>query len=320
MGLISSLRKKLARTKSGFLGKIAEAVSLRGKVDEELMEQIEEILLKCDTGVEMTELIMDRLTERVRIDRITEAAEVQAALQEIMEGILLKDYAEAVSLIDEIDRKPYIIVFVGVNGVGKTTSIGKVADALVKAGKKVMVIAGDTFRAAAIEQLAIWTERAGATLIRSKQDADPASVIYDGISSALAKSFDVVLIDTAGRQHTRENLMKELTKIDRTIKKLIPEAPHQALLVVDATTGQNAISQAKNFHQAMALTGLVLSKYDGTSKGGIIFNLKHNLDLPVRFIGVGEGIGDLEVFDVNAFVQAFFSNTEDPEENVPGLE
>lgn len=320
MGLISSLRKKLARTKSGFLGKIAEAVSLRGKVDEELMEQIEEILLKCDTGVEMTELIMDRLTERVRIDRITEAAEVQAALQEIMEGILLKDYAEAVSLFDEIDRKPYIIVFVGVNGVGKTTSIGKVADALVKAGKKVMVIAGDTFRAAAIEQLAIWTERAGATLIRSKQDADPASVIYDGISSALARSFDIVLIDTAGRQHTRENLMKELTKIDRTIKKLIPEAPHQALLVVDATTGQNAISQAKNFHQAMALTGLVLSKYDGTSKGGIIFNLKHNLDLPVRFIGVGEGIGDLEVFDVNAFVQAFFSNTEDPEENVPGLE
>jgi fused signal recognition particle receptor len=320
MGLISSLRKKLARTKSGFLGKIAEAVSLRGKVDEELMEQIEEILLKCDTGVEMTELIMDRLTERVRIDRITEASEVQAALQEIMEGILLKDYAEAVSLFDEIDRKPYIIVFVGVNGVGKTTSIGKVADALVKAGKKVMVIAGDTFRAAAIEQLAIWTERAGATLIRSKQDADPASVIYDGISSALARSFDIVLIDTAGRQHTRENLMKELTKIDRTIKKLIPEAPHQALLVVDATTGQNAISQAKNFHQAMALTGLVLSKYDGTSKGGIIFNLKHNLDLPVRFIGVGEGIGDLEVFDVNALVQAFFSNTEDPEENVPGLE
>jgi len=208
MGLISSLRKKLARTKSGFLGKIAEAVSLRGKVDEELMEQIEEILLKCDTGVEMTELIMDRLTERVRIDRITEASEVQAALQEIMEGILLKDYAEAVSLFDEIDRKPYIIVFVGVNGVGKTTSIGKVADALVKAGKKVMVIAGDTFRAAAIEQLAIWTERAGATLIRSKQDADPASVIYDGISSALARSFDIVLIDTAGRQHTRENLMK----------------------------------------------------------------------------------------------------------------
>ncbi len=311
MSLISSLRKKLARTKSGFLGKIAEAVSLRGKVDEELMEEIEEILLKCDTGVEMTQMIMERLTERVRIDRITEATEVQTALQEIMQDILTQDYAEAVSLFDEIDHKPYIIVFVGVNGVGKTTSIGKIADSLIKAGKRVMVVAGDTFRAAAIEQLAIWTERAGATLIRSQPDADPSSVIYDGISSALAKGFDVVLIDTAGRQHTRENLMKELSKIDRTIKKLIPEAPHQALLVVGATTGQNAISQAVNFDKSMALTGLILSKYDGTSKGGIIFNLKHNLDLPVRFIGVGEGIGDLEVFDVNAFVQAFFTNTEE---------
>ncbi|MCB5246818.1 MAG: signal recognition particle-docking protein FtsY [Candidatus Cloacimonetes bacterium] len=311
MSLIGSLRKKLARTKSGFLGRIAEAVSLRGKVDEELMEDIEEILLKCDTGVEMTGLIMERLTERIRVERITEAATVQTALQEIMEDILTKDYADAVSLFDEIGSKPYIIVFVGVNGVGKTTSIGKIAHALIKAGKKVMIIAGDTFRAAAIEQLAIWADRAGASLIRSQQDADPASVIYDGISSALAKGYDVVLIDTAGRQHTRENLMKELAKIDRTIKKLIPEAPHQALLVVDATTGQNAISQATNFHLAMPLSGLILSKYDGTSKGGIIFNLKHNLDLPVRFIGVGEGIGDLEVFDVNAFVQAFFSTSEE---------
>lgn len=311
MSLIGSLRKKLARTKSGFLGRIAEAVSLRGKVDEELMEDIEEILLKCDTGVEMTGLIMERLTERIRVERITVAATVQSALQEIMEDILTKDYADAVSLFDEIGSKPYIIVFVGVNGVGKTTSIGKIAHALIKAGKKVMIIAGDTFRAAAIEQLAIWADRAGASLIRSQQDADPASVIYDGISSALAKGYDVVLIDTAGRQHTRENLMKELAKIDRTIKKLIPEAPHQALLVVDATTGQNAISQATNFHLAMPLSGLILSKYDGTSKGGIIFNLKHNLDLPVRFIGVGEGIGDLEVFDVNAFVQAFFSTSEE---------
>lgn len=314
MSLIGSLRKKLARTKSGFLGRIAEAVSLRGKVDDELMEEIEEILLKCDTGVEMTHMIMEQLHERVRADRITEAAEVQTVLQEIMQNILTQDYSEVVNLYDEIDRRPYIIVFVGVNGVGKTTSIGKIADALVKSGNRVMIIAGDTFRAAAIEQLAIWTDRAGATLIRSQQDADPASVIYDGISSALARSFDVVLIDTAGRQHTHEKLMHELSKIDRTIKKLIPEAPHQALLVVDATTGQNAISQALNFHKAMALTGIILSKYDGTAKGGIIFNLKHNLNLPVRFIGVGEGIGDLEVFDVNAFVQAFFTNSEETEE------
>lgn len=314
MSLIGKLRKKLARTKSGFLGKIAEAVKLRGKVDEELMEEIEEILLKCDTGVEMTQFIMDGLTERIRVDRITDAGEVQIALGEIMQNILLKDYAELGNLFDEIDAKPYVMAFVGVNGVGKTTSIGKIAKALGDAGKRVMIIAGDTFRAAAIEQLAIWADRADATLIRSHQDADPASVVYDGIASALAKDFDVVLIDTAGRQHTRENLMKELSKIERTIKKLIPEAPHQALLVVDATTGQNAISQAVNFHKAMPLTGLILSKYDGTSKGGIIFNLKHNLDLPVRFIGVGEGIGDLEVFDADAFVQAFFTNNDDEEE------
>ena len=271
-------------------------------------------MIRCDTGVEMTQTIMDSLTERIRVDRITDAGVVQTVLGEIMQNILLKDYAELGNLFDEIDAKPYVIAFVGVNGVGKTTSIGKMANALVQAGKRVMIIAGDTFRAAAIEQLAIWAERAGATLIRSHQNADPASVIYDGIASALARDFDVVMIDTAGRQHTRENLMLELSKIDRTIKKLIPEAPHQSLLVVDATTGQNAISQAVNFHKVMPLTGLVLSKYDGTSKGGIIFNLKHNLDLPVRFIGVGEGIGDLEVFDAEAFVQAFFETSEEVEE------
>lgn len=315
LNIVRGLRQKLARTKSGFIGRIAEAIRLRGKVDDELMEEIEEILLKCDTGVEMTDVIMQRLTERIRVDRITDASLVQTALQEIMQDILLADYAETASLWDEIDAKPYVIVFVGVNGVGKTTSIGKVARQLSDQGKKVMIIAGDTFRAAAIEQLAIWAERAGTNIIKSQPDADPAAIIYDGIASALAKNYDVVLIDTAGRQHTRENLMKELAKIDRTIKKLIPEAPHQALLVVDATTGQNAISQADNFNKAMALTGIILTKYDGTSKGGIIFNLKHNLNLPVKLLGVGEGIGDLEIFDARQFIEAFFttSNKEETE-------
>ena len=315
LNIVRGLRQKLARTKSGFIGRIAEAIRLRGKVDDELMEEIEEILLKCDTGVEMTDVIMQRLTERIRVDRITDASLVQTALQEIMQDILLADYAETASLWDEIDAKPYVIVFVGVNGVGKTTSIGKVAKSLSDQGKKVMIIAGDTFRAAAIEQLAIWAERAGTNIIKSQPDADPAAIIYDGIASALAKNYDVVLIDTAGRQHTRENLMKELAKIDRTIKKLIPEAPHQALLVVDATTGQNAISQADNFNKAMALTGIILTKYDGTSKGGIIFNLKHNLNLPVKLLGVGEGIGDLEIFDARQFIEAFFttSNKEETE-------
>jgi len=315
MSLINNLKKKLAGTKSSFLGKIAEAVKLRGKVDEELMEQIEEILLRCDTGVEMTDLIMKTLREKIRLDKISDPEEVQRALQEIMEEILLKDYNEETNLLDKIDAKPYVIVFVGVNGVGKTTSIGKLAHRFIQQGKKVMIIAADTFRAAAIEQLAIWSERAGATLIKSQPNADPAAVVYDGIASALAKDYDVVLIDTAGRQHTRENLMKELSKIDRTIKKLIPEAPHQVLLVVDATTGQNAISQATNFSKAIPLTGIVLAKYDGTAKGGIIFNLKHNLNLPVLFIGVGETLEDLEPFDIRTFIEAFFTTTEENEQS-----
>ncbi|MBP9038085.1 MAG: signal recognition particle-docking protein FtsY [Candidatus Syntrophosphaera sp.] len=313
MSIINNLKKKLAGTKNSFLGKIAEAVKLRGKVDEELMEQIEEILLKCDTGVEMTDLIMKTLREKIRLDKISDPEEVQRALQEIMEEILLKDYNEETNLLDKIDAKPYVIVFVGVNGVGKTTSIGKLAHRFIQQGKKVMIIAADTFRAAAIEQLAIWAERAGATLIKSQSNADPAAVVYDGIASALAKDYDVVLIDTAGRQHTRENLMKELSKIDRTIKKLIPDAPHQVLLVVDATTGQNAISQATNFSKAIPLTGIVLAKYDGTAKGGIIFNLKHNLNLPVLFLGVGETLDDLEPFDVKNFIEAFFTTTEENE-------
>ncbi len=309
LSIVRGLKKKLAQTKSGFIGKINAAISLRGKVDDELMEQIEEILLKCDTGVEMTELIMDRLTQKIRADRINDAAEVQHAVSQIMQELLLNDYAASQNMWDEIDAQPYVIVFVGVNGVGKTTSIGKVAHHLGRVGKKVMIIAGDTFRAAATEQLAIWAERAGAVLIRSQQGSDPSAIIYDGITSALAKGFDVVLIDTAGRQHTKDNLMQELSKIDRTIKKLIPAAPHQALLVVDATTGQNAISQATNFGKAMPLTGLILSKYDGTSRGGIIFNLKHKLDLPVKLIGVGEGLEDLEVFNVHEFIEAFFTST-----------
>jgi fused signal recognition particle receptor len=310
LNIVRNLRQKLAKTKSGFLGRIAEAVRLRGKVDDELMEEIEEILLRSDTGVEMSQHILELLKQRIRAELITDAAEVQTALQEIMQRILIDDYAQEEGFYAEPGIKPYVIAFVGVNGVGKTTSIGKVAYRYSQMGKKVMIIAGDTFRAAAIEQLSIWAGRANAQIVKSQQDADPAAIIFDGINSALAKDYDVVLIDTAGRQHTKDSLMKELSKIDRTIKKLIPEAPHQALLVLDATTGQNAISQADNFNKAMPLTGLILAKYDGTSKGGIIFNLKHNLNLPVKLLGVGEGIEDLEDFNVNEFIQAFFTTEE----------
>lgn len=309
LSIVRSLRQKLAKTKSGFLGKIADAISLRGKVDEELMEEIEDILLRSDTGYEMSQLIVDKLREQIRYEKITEVSRVQEVLQEIMQEILIKDYPETEDVLEAGARKPYIMAFVGVNGVGKTTSIGKIANKLVRSGKKVMIIAGDTWRAAAIEQLEIWAERSGAAIVKSQTGADPAAVIYDGINSAIAKGYDAVLIDTAGRQHTKDNLMKELSKIDKTIKKLVEDAPHQVLLVIDSTTGQNAISQAHHFNEVIGLTGLVLSKFDGTAKGGIIFNLKHNLNLPVRLIGVGEGIDDLEVFHIDEFISAFFTST-----------
>jgi len=311
LSFVKTIREKISKTKSGFFGKIAEAIRLRGKVDEELLEEIEDILLRCDTGVEMTQLILDRLREEIRTEHITDAELAQIALQDIMRDIFLSEDDEDIPFFVEPEVKPYVIAFVGVNGTGKTTTIGKVAARFAHMGKKVLIIAGDTFRAAAIEQISIWADRAGVNIVRSQADSDPAAVIYDGISSALARGYDIVLIDTAGRQHTKENLMKELGKIDRTIKKLIPEAPHEAILVVDATTGQNAMSQAINFDKSIHLTGIALTKYDGTAKGGIIFNLRHSLKLPVKLIGVGEGIDDLMEFKTVPFVKAFFTQSSD---------
>lgn len=314
LSIMKNLRRKLAKTKSNFWGRIAQSIHLRGKVDEELMEEIEEILLRADTGVEMTQKIMDRLIDEIRVQRIEDASLVMDLLQTIMRDILLEDEPELEPEVDEdafffgVSAKPRVIVFVGVNGVGKTTGIGKIANRFVKMGKSVLIVAADTFRAAAIEQLEIWAERAGASFIKSQANADPAAVVYDGINSAIARAYDIVLIDTAGRQPTKERLMLELSKIDRSIKKLLPDAPHDVLLVLDATTGQNAISQAHHFDQAIKLNGIILSKYDGTSKGGIIFNLKENLKLPVKLIGVGEQIEDLESFNIHQFVVAFFSD------------
>ncbi|MDD2229962.1 MAG: signal recognition particle-docking protein FtsY [Candidatus Cloacimonetes bacterium] len=315
LSIVRNLRQKLNRTKSGFLGKIADAVRLRGVVDEAMLEEIEDILIKSDTGVEITELILERLREEIRIDRITDAEIAQITLTDIMQDVLVREDADAPDFFAEPEHKPHVIVFVGVNGTGKTTTIGKVAHKFAQQGKKVLIVAGDTFRAAAIEQIAIWAERASVAIVRAKADSDPSAVIYDGISSALAKGYDIVLIDTAGRQHTKEKLMKELGKIDKTIKKLIPDAPHEAILVVDATTGQNAISQALNFEKSIHLTGLALTKYDGTAKGGIMFNLRHNLQLPVKLLGVGEGIDDLMRFRIVDFVKAFFSKDSDNNED-----
>jgi fused signal recognition particle receptor len=311
---LRNLKQKLANTQKGFIGKIAEAVRLRGKVDEELLEEIEDILLRCDTGVEMTEIILERLREEIRIEKITDAEIAQITLTDVMQDLLVREDADAPDFFAEQAHKPHIVIFVGVNGTGKTTTIGKVAYKFSQQGKKVLIVAGDTFRAAAIEQIAIWADRAGVAIVRSQPDSDPSAVIYDGISSALAKAYDVVLIDTAGRQHTKEKLMKELSKIDRTIKKLVPDAPHEAILVVDATTGQNAISQALNFDKSIHLTGIALTKYDGTAKGGIIFNLRHNLKLPVKLLGVGEGIDDLIRFRIVDFVKAFFTREQENRE------
>jgi len=288
------------------MGKITETVKKRKVVDEDMLTEIEEILLSCDTGIEMTDIIITRFKEQLKKDKVTDPEIAQIYLTDVMRDILLAENEDIHDFFAEPKVKPYVIVFVGVNGTGKTTTIGKVAYKFSQMGKKVLIVAGDTFRAAAIEQIAVWAELAGVAIVRSQPDSDPAAIIYDGVKSALARNYDVVLIDTAGRQHTKENLMKELNKIERTIKKLIPDAPHEVILVVDATTGQNAVSQAHNFDKAMKLTGIALTKYDGTSKGGIIFNLKHNLQLPVKLLGVGEGIEDLLPFKPVPFVKAFF--------------
>lgn len=307
LNMMKSLKDKLSKTKSGFIDKIAEVVSVRGVFDEETYEEIEEILIRNDTGFEMAELIIERLKKELKTDRIKSVEVVRIYLADVMQDILFKDMQEDddfFSLPEEI--KPYVIAFVGVNGTGKTTTIGKIAHRFAKAGKKVLIVAGDTFRAAAIDQVAIWAERAGVDILRSEPERDPASVIYDGVAKAVAKSYDVVLIDTAGRQHTKDRLMKELAKIERSIKKACPEAPHETVLVVDSTTGQNAISQALHFNEAIKLNSIALTKFDGTAKGGIIFNIKQNLQIPVRLLGVGEGIDDIENFHAVRFVKAFF--------------
>ena len=290
---ISKLRIKLAKTKNNFIGKIAELLKLRGKVDETLMDELEEILLQSDVGVETSCEIIEKLKEQIRIENIKKVNEVKEILEKIIRDLLLNEYSSESDHLKISDKKPYVILFAGVNGVGKTTTIGKLAKRFKNEGKSVVLIAADTFRAAAIEQLAIWADRANAHIIKQQQGSDPSSVVFDGLKFAVNKKIDIVLIDTAGRQHTKVNLMNELSKVVRTIKKIVPEAPHEILLVVDATTGQNAITQAKIFNQATNLTGLILTKLDGTAKGGIVIGIKHQLNIPVKLIGVGESQEDL---------------------------
>ena len=300
MGFFDKLKSGLSKTKSAIVGKIDDLFKSFRKVDEDLFDELEELLISADIGVNTTEEVLDELREIVIDKNIKEAEEVKEELYRMLRELI----GEHEPL--RLDTTPSVILVIGVNGVGKTTSIGKISAELKSQGKKVVVAAADTFRAAAAEQLSVWCERAGVDIVKQAAGADPASVVFDAINSAKSKRADVLIIDTAGRLHNKKNLMDELAKIDRVIARELPESAKETLLVLDATTGQNAVMQAKEFKNASKITGLVLTKLDGTAKGGIILSVKRELGIPVKFIGVGEKIGDMKPFDSEAFATALF--------------
>ena len=294
------VREGLTKTKSALFGQIDDLLKSFVKVDEDLLEELEEILICADVGVNASEEIIDELREQIKDGRLKEKEQVTAALRGILEGMI----GEGEPL--KLETTPSVILVIGVNGVGKTTSIGKISNQLRKQGKRVVVAAADTFRAAAIDQLAVWCERAKVELVRQNEGSDPAAVVFDACHAAKNKKADVLIIDTAGRLHNKTNLMNELAKINRVIDRELPGASRENLLVLDATTGQNAISQAKEFKNAASLTGLILNKLDGTAKGGIVISIRKELNIPVKFIGVGEKLDDMQEFDQKEFVSALF--------------
>ena len=300
MGFLDKLKAGLSKTKNAIFGQIDEVLKAFVKVDEDLLEELEELLIMSDVGVGATEEIMERLRDDVKSGRLKEKDQVIDALKEILTDMI----GEGGEL--NLSTTPSIILVIGVNGAGKTTSIGKISNRLVQKGKKVIVAAADTFRAAAIDQLAVWCERSGAEIVKQNEGSDPAAVVFDALNYAKKRNADVLIIDTAGRLHNKTNLMNELAKINRVIDKECPNAARENLLVLDATTGQNAILQAKEFRNAADITGLVLNKLDGTAKGGIVISIKKELEIPVKFIGVGEKIDDMQEFDSAEFVEALF--------------
>ena len=300
MGFFDKLKEGLIKTKNAIVGKIDSFFKMFRKVDEELFEELEELLISADIGFTATEAILDELRDIVKTENIKEAEDVTVKLYEILRRMI----GEHEPL--KLETKPSVILVIGVNGVGKTTSIGKIAADLKSKGKKVVVAAADTFRAAAAEQLTVWCERAAVDIIKQGAGADPASVVYDAINAVKSRKADVLIIDTTGRLHNKKNLMDELAKIDRVINRELAGCSKETLLVLDATTGQNAVLQAKEFKGASVITGLILTKLDGTAKGGIVLSIKQELGIPVKFIGVGEKIDDMKPFSPNDFAKALF--------------
>jgi len=299
MGFLDKLKSGLAKTRKSLVERV-ETVLLNRKIDETVLDEIEEILISSDVGSEAAGQIIVMLKDKVRAGIIKDVSNVKTALQEEMSTMLGNPQPL------EISAKPHVILMIGVNGVGKTTTIGKLSSRFRSEGRSVLLAAGDTFRAAAVEQLEIWAQRTGASIIKHQSGSDPAAVAFDAVEAAKSRGSDVVIIDTAGRLHTKSQLMDELKKVDRVIKKAMPDAPHEKLLVIDATTGQNALRQAKIFNEAIGLTGIVLTKLDGTAKGGIIFAIQKEVNIPVKLIGIGEGVEDLRDFAPRDFVSALF--------------
>ncbi len=317
MGLFSLFSKKketkedldkgLEKTKTSVFSKLSKAIAGKSKVDDEVLDNLEEILITSDVGVETTLKIIGRIEARVARDKYVGTNELNAILKEEVASLLQENESGDGTTFDIApDKKPYVIMVVGVNGVGKTTTIGKLAYNFKNAGKKVVLGASDTFRAAAVEQLQIWADRVGVPVVQQGMGADPASVAFDTVKSAVAQDADVVIIDTAGRLHNKVNLMRELTKIKAVMQKVVPDAPHEVLLVLDASTGQNAIEQARQFTAATEVNALALTKLDGTAKGGVVIGISDQFKIPVKYIGVGEGMEQLQVFDKKAFVDSLF--------------
>ncbi|MBR2359473.1 MAG: signal recognition particle-docking protein FtsY [Bacteroidaceae bacterium] len=302
-----TLDKGLSKTKESVFGKIARAIAGKSKVDDEVLDNLEEVLITSDVGVETTLTIIQRIEERVAKDKYVNTDELNTILRDEIASLLTENNTTDTEGYEIPEgKKPYVIMVVGVNGVGKTTTIGKLAYQFKKAGKKVYLGAADTFRAAAVEQLCIWGERVDVPVIKQQMGSDPASVAYDTLSSAVAGDADVVIIDTAGRLHNKVGLMNELTKIKNVMKKVLPEAPHEVLLVLDGSTGQNAFEQAKQFTKATEVTAMAITKLDGTAKGGVVIGISDQFKIPVKYIGLGEGMEDLQAFNKKEFVNSLF--------------